>query len=127
MNVILEVWREACRHADMGAALERIASVVGDQIHADFLAIRRVEIEREQLDTVAIAGFGAAPLPHRGRSHCSSEQIQDILEWARIGRLISTRREPRHPLLPLLTLTGGGTDTIVGPLSTPGGPVGALV
>ena len=42
MELLLRVWREACRHIEIDESIERIAQQIAEHIPADFVLVRRL-------------------------------------------------------------------------------------
>ena len=70
MQLILEVWREVCRHLEIHESVERLLPTLAAQIPLEALAIRRVDRQRSCLETVAcgVAGGGARSPSGKPRS-----------------------------------------------------------
>jgi transcriptional regulator with GAF, ATPase, and Fis domain len=52
-QVILEVWREVCRHIELDAAVGRIAAIIGGELPVAGLEIEYLDRSRHALETVA--------------------------------------------------------------------------
>src|SRR5688572_15446597 len=82
--LLLEVWREACRHIELEQSIERIALLVADQVRAEYLVVRQLDVARGGVETVAIGACrpdAAAVAPQR--TDCSGAAMRQLLAWCR--------------------------------------------
>src|SRR5688572_7252949 len=70
MQLLFDVWREACRHIEIGELVARIAPRIAQRVPLDRLLVRRVELERLRLETLATGGRDARGPQLRGRTEC---------------------------------------------------------
>jgi transcriptional regulator with GAF, ATPase, and Fis domain len=127
-GVLLEAWRQTARHSDIAETADEIARVVREHLPAALLAVRRIDLDRRLLETVAVAACTASPAPSlRARTECSPDGLHQLLAWCRQGL---TRRGVLHagdPLLDLAAPEGTAGAAIVGPLGEPDRPSGLVV
>ncbi len=124
---MLEVWREVCRHIEIGDSVARLAPILGKRLPANALLVRHIDLTRSALETVAGGSLGEPIERLRTRSECSTEELDRILHWCRQGRILSeTARQVQHDL-PGLLPSGLDGRIIAGPLNTEEGPAGVLV
>jgi len=124
--LIAEIWREACRHIEIDEAAERIAALIRRHLPLDTLAIRRLEVARACVETIAATGTLASTLL-AFRSDLSAGEIEDIAAWGRSGRVLSGAK--------LVTIPGGSklappdlvADVLIGPLAGVDGHLGAVL
>ena len=83
MDLLLDVWREACRHVEMGEFVARIAPRLAAVIPFDLLLVRRMELEHLRIDTCAGSGREGCELPDRTRTECAAERMDELLQWCR--------------------------------------------
>jgi hypothetical protein len=126
--LILDVWREACRHMDIREGTEAIASVLPPELPPCMLLIRRFDFERSRLETLAV---GCAPpgdpLPP-ARSGLSPQRMAELLAWCRAGRIARYRSDAVAPPVDAAVPAGLNGDVMVGPLLTDDGvPLGVAV
>jgi len=127
MQLLLDVWREACRHIEIGEFVARIAPRLAQRIPFQLLAVRRVELDRLRLETLA-TGTGAQPhggLP-RARTECSAHELEQVLTWCRSGKILQAAAGERTALLRLLCPPELDLPVLVAPLSS-GEELGVLV
>src|SRR4051812_42552419 len=98
MEILLEVWREACRHIEITESADRIARLLAPTLPADFLAIRRLDPEHRRLETVTVGvsrtGDGQQ-LPVHTRTELTVEQLRTVLEWAATDTVLRGSFTPR--------------------------------
>ena len=127
MQLLLDVWREACRHIEIEESVERVARLVADRIPADLILVRRIDLERSRIETVAVGLCRDGPLPSRTRTGCSAAQIQMLLSWGTEGRLRLGRSGDGDPLLSIVAPADPPGELLAGPLMAENGPAGVLV
>jgi len=126
--LLLDIWREASRHTRIDESLAAIGAIVFGAAGIDQLLLRRIDLGRCSLETVAVVGR----TPHRtwdaNRSVCSPEQIKRFSLWCRSGSLLGAEPSDSFGDLVSMLLPGKpGCDVLAGPLYEAQGPVGALV
>ena len=88
MELLLGIWREACRHIEIDQAIERMAQHLAEHLPADFVLVRRLDAARAVLETGAIGWCRPTrrgPRPFPPRTECTSRQLTDVLRWIRTG------------------------------------------
>ena len=125
-TVLLDVWREACRHIEITQSTETIAAMLAAHLPIERVMVRRVDCPRLCLETVAVGLLGAEPIESDVRNECSSQQISRLLDWCREGRVLhglGTQPGPLETVLP----TPVEADVLAGPLRLSGDRFGVLV
>jgi transcriptional regulator with GAF, ATPase, and Fis domain len=122
------LWREACRHIEIGTSAATIAKLLTEHMPIGQLLVRCVDANRSQLETIAV-GFPAPDylLPDV-RSGCSATALAEVLQWCRQGGVVH-RGMPGWADAPLEVLvpTGVRGDILVGPLADSSGASGVLI
>ena len=59
MPLLLDVWREACRHIGIADAVDRMAPLLVRKLPADRMLVRRLDLVRSCAETVAASALGA--------------------------------------------------------------------
>jgi transcriptional regulator with GAF, ATPase, and Fis domain len=154
-SLLSDVWREACRHIDIGQSTQTITALLGRHTPLSRALVRQVEPVRSCVDTVAVGQVANLPrdvgqvanlpapiaqasslpkvsrqvgnLPH-GRTDCSAAEMEKVLAWCRRGR-IAHRGKPGQRSVPWETILPSGVegDVIAGPLHLRNGHFGVLV
>ena len=126
LPLIAETWREACRHIEIEEAAERIANLLRRHLPLDTLAIRRLEVARAAVETVAATGTCASTLL-AFRGDLSASEVEEIAAWSRSGRVVPGAKLTSMPGGTKLAPRDLGGDVLVGPLAGADGPLGAVV
>lgn len=116
-DVLLEVWREACRHIEIDQSTETIGRIVARHLPIRAIVVRRVDAERSVVETVGVGETGGVREDREWRHECSRDQLKQLESWCGYGRVSRVRAtEPvpaaLHPILP----QPGETEVLVGPL-----------
>jgi hydrogenase-4 transcriptional activator len=126
-RILLDVWREACRHIEIADATDRITPLIMRQLPLDQLMLRIIDLERSAVDTVAATSRDHSRPTLRLRTECTPDAIDRLLQWCRRGELVHEQSEALHDRLPGLVPEGSAGDVLAGPLNTPDGSRGAVV
>jgi transcriptional regulator with GAF, ATPase, and Fis domain len=113
---LLDVWRSATSPGELTRALDRVAVIAGGRCGLESVAIRRLDLTRGLVETVAVGrSRPAAPVPP-ARTERSAEQVAGLLDWCRSPGALALD-DPR--ILELAGAAGLGVDRaiIVGGLS----------
>ncbi len=127
MTVLLDVWREACRHIEIGESVSRIGPVLMRRLPVDLVLVRRLDPQRSTIETVAAGVCGPAAAPEQTRNECTPEEFTHLLNWCRAGKILhetAIELRKRHPALLSAGIEG---DVLVGSLNREDEPVGVLV
>jgi hydrogenase-4 transcriptional activator len=122
----LQVWREICRHPEIGAALAQVIPLLRAELPLRAVLVRRFDLGRRQLETVAEDALDPRDLPPHAHNDYSEAQLDAVLAWCRQGQLLHGSPHT-NPLLATLVPVGLRGDMIVGPLINDTGPEGVLV
>lgn len=126
-RILLEVWREACRHIEIAEAVELIAPLLLRPLPLDHLIIRVVDLERSAVDTVAATSRDRARPAQQRRNECPPEAVDRLLQWCRRGEIVRESAEKLRSHLPGLVPDDASGEILAGPLNTSEGPPGALL
>ena len=125
--LLLDVWRESCRHIEIHESASRIAPLLRRQLPVDLLLIRRIDVQKSCVETVGTGASGSVPAPEQTRTACTPEQLEHLLTWCRQGELLrlAARDGPqeRHLFVPA-DVEG---EVLVGPLCSDDEPLGLLL
>jgi transcriptional regulator with GAF, ATPase, and Fis domain len=116
-DVLLGVWREACRHIEIDPSTETIGRIVARYLPIRAIVVRRVDAERSVVETVGVGGEGILDDDRESRQECSAEQRKRFESWCRRGQVVPVRAEASVPaeLRPVLP-ESRETDVLIGPL-----------
>ncbi len=126
-TVLLNVWREACRHIEIDQSVRAITPLLLPDIPLGQLWVRRVDLERNLIETLAQGLLDMEGQGRRERAECSAADMDRLARWCR-------RREVSHLSLPapptasqLAVPAGWEGEVLIGPLDVPGQVQGVLV
>ena len=125
-TVLLEVWREACRHIDISRSTETIALLLAKEVPIAEVRVVQIDPARNCVETVAVGAAAADGLPSDARIECSDGQMELLLAWCKLGKVSHGRRARGGELASLLP-PGVEGDALAGPLAIPGGRAAALI
>jgi transcriptional regulator with GAF, ATPase, and Fis domain len=126
-SVLLDVWRETCRHIEIDEAVRRISPHVAAYIPAQHTLIRQLVADRQVVETVAVDSVGVGSTELSGRSQLSPTQFQFLSDWCRRREVLRTTTEDLQRELPgLLSMQAVGQAIVAG-LSSEHGVCGVLV
>jgi hydrogenase-4 transcriptional activator len=122
----LHVWREICRHPEIGPALVQVIPLLRAELPLRAILVRRFDLSRRQLETVAEDARDPRDLPPHPHNDYSEGQLESVLAWHRQGQLLHGSPHT-SPMLTMLVPAGLRGDVIAGPLMGESGPEGVLV
>jgi hydrogenase-4 transcriptional activator len=126
-TLLLDVWREVCRHIEIGESIERVGPLLVRRLPVDLLLVRRLDVPRANLETVATGLYRGTTLPPRPRSECSPEDLDHLLAWCEARRIIWLPVEKARTTLPGLLPDGLEGEVLAGPLVGEEGAGGVLI
>src|SRR5688500_10158848 len=101
MPLLVDVWREACRHLQIDGAVELIAPLVGRKIPIQAMVVRRFDLQRLKADTVAVCWLDEQPAPDDPReasTRLGSDVQAALFRWHRDGGLVRRIARAGDPL-----------------------------
>lgn len=123
MQLELEMWREACRHLRVETSLERMLPGLARHLPVSAVAVRRLDVARARLETIAFEGEAIAGLA----------QAPFELSPAALARVLALFRSPAVYATalveddPIFGEPGGDRgDVLVAPLAGEDGPAGLV-
>src|SRR5688572_19115573 len=112
---VLQLWREACRHEHLEAALPPLVAHLAPRLPAVSVAVRRIDLARRTIETLAAESTAGAPRPSLTRTDLTADDTDRVIAWWRGGRVV--RGAPaRDVLTGLLAPPRSEGDVLVGPL-----------
>lgn len=127
MQLLLNLWREACRHIELGESIVRMTELVNRRIPLDLVLIRRISIEEALVETIAVGQTGGVPVPRQSRFECTDDDLDRLAEWRRQGHILRSTNRDRNPLLKALVPNDVRSSILAGPLVTECKAFGALL
>lgn len=143
-ELLLDVWREACRHIDICESVENICRLLNEKIPVKSLIIQRFDSEVRTIETLAVghARLESANLvspselitggvESRATQTLEPQNWRKLLSWARgqTAMVVNSagQLDPQMDWMQLLLIDDLSTPTIVGPLTHAGNPKGSLI
>ncbi len=126
-KILLDVWREAGRHTEVGETTACIAAMMRAHLPLRQVLVREVDWEHGWVDTLAL-GMAEEAAPDMMRTPFTPEHLPELRAWCEGGCIArkgagETLPEPENALIPS-SLSG---NAMAGPLKSAGGRLGALV
>ena len=125
--LLLNIWREACRHIRIGESTGAIAGLLAERMPMAELLVRRIDVTKNCLETVA-AGSSEVSHPIDGvRTVWDSADTQQVVAWCKLRRC--TRGNTADGLkgaLRLMLPAGLDGDVLAIPLAGSDRPLGVL-
>jgi len=90
MQLLLGIWREACSHIVIGEFLARVAPLLARELPFESLILRRIELDRLRLETLAASMSDVRRTP-RARTECSPHEMEEVLRWSRGSDVLAGR------------------------------------
>jgi len=113
-EILLDVWREACRNIEITESLPRIAQMLVKHLPLKQILIRRIDTAHLYLDTLA-TGLGDTELKYFASQECSRSQIKKLEVW-HANHSITDRNHCSSDYLSCLLPCDEGNDFLIGAL-----------
>jgi transcriptional regulator with GAF, ATPase, and Fis domain len=126
-SLVVEIWREVSRHNELPEAVARLAPMLAQRLPVGLALIRRIDLARSCVETLAAGVCGGARPAQPNRSDCSGLQIEELLAWCRREEIAHALPAQLHKRLAGLIPAGVTADVLAGPLSDGEGPAGVVV
>lgn len=126
-DVLLDVWREACRHIEIDQSTETIGRIVARHLPIRAILVCRIDAARNVLETVGIGRASDGPEQLQSRRECQPDEMKRLEAWCRRGEIANIGpTAPVPPALRPLFHEEPDSDVLVGPLGETADHRGAL-
>ncbi len=126
-TLLLAIWREVCKHVELAQSLERTFTPIARRIPIDRVLIRRMDLQRSMLETIAVADASGPSRTDQTRSALQGSEAEELLAWCRRGQAARVGvRGSKPPSLSAIH-AAGRSDMIIGPLNGAEGHTAMLV
>lgn len=125
--LLLNVWREACRHIEIGEAVATAAPELFQRLPINLVLIRRFDRERRSLETIAVGHCRPSPTPQARKHEFAEGHFEQLLAWCRAGALLHGNLRELHELPPGAIPEDLAGEAVVGPLQGENGPIGLAI
>ena len=126
-DLLLGVWREACRHIEITEAVGNLARLLARHLPLATLLVRRFDGEALTVETVAVGAAVGPPFSGSVQAKLTPSQWKRLLAWGRSGNSLHGDLASRPGHLAMLVPPEVEGDVFAGPLVNAEGPAGALV
>jgi hydrogenase-4 transcriptional activator len=127
ISLLLDVWREVCRHLDIAESVERLVPLLSRRFPIDLLLVRHIDPSRCCIETVA-SGLGrSATTALPVRSAGTAEEVERALVWCKQGQVLGGPARSIHDRFPHLLPAGPEGETLVAPLTPAEGLAGVVI
>jgi hydrogenase-4 transcriptional activator len=126
-QLLLDIWREACRHVHIAEAVSRNAATLFRRLPVDLVIVRRLELARQAADTVAVGECRPSSPPAQHHSEFSAENFELLLAWCRRREVSQVNAAQRGVVPPGVIPEGLTGDVLIGPLNLADGPIGLVL
>ena len=127
-EILLDVWREACRHIEIAESAATIAQMLVRHMPIQQFIVRRIDPARSCVETVATGLGGSEGSVAHVRTECSAAQMAELTSWCELGKVV--RRRGSSELgdgLSIVAPPDTAGDVLAGPLKSEDGSSGVLV
>jgi len=133
-EILLDVWRNVCRHIEIGEATANIARMLVRHMPLGEVLVRHIDPERGHVDTIAVGLGKQGRTQAEARTECPPEQMKILIAWCERRQAIhcgvSRQEAPPRAALPELAAIfpeGIGEEVLAGPLKGHGDILGVLL
>lgn len=126
-DVLLEVWREACRHIEIKHSARDIAPLLSKHLPLSCLLVRRIDVAHHCVETVAVGQPAPEPLLASVKTECSEARLKRLIAWANTGEILHGERVKRSGDLAVAVPPEFEGEVLVGPLMGHDGPAGVFI
>ena len=126
-ELLMDVWREACRHIEITQSTETIARLLCEHLPMERIFVRRIDTARHCVESVAVSQISKNGSPGDLRTDCQPGQMAAILNWCRHGKVLHCHERGADPVLAVVPPKPIKSDVLVGPLALGDDRYGVLV
>jgi transcriptional regulator with GAF, ATPase, and Fis domain len=127
-SVLVDVWREACRHIEIQESTHTISGILGKLAPIGQLLVRKIDRQRSCLETVAVGIAVPDYLLPEARTAYDEGQLKDLLAWCRNRQILHQGSSSGHrEVLATIVPPGMAADVVAGVLGDPENPSGIVV
>ena len=127
LPLLLDVWREACRHIAINESVAKIASLLSQRLPVDIIMVRRLNAQDLSLRTVAVGYYHPGGRPPVNPKPCTNDELQGLLVWCRQGRIVRGRPAELQKELSVFFHEFGNAQIMAGPLNHNDEPIGIVI
>lgn len=125
--LLLSVWREACRHLEIGEAVALAAPALFQRLPVNLVVIRRFDAARRIVETIATGQCRPAPVPHARKHELAEAQFEQLLRWCGASTPLHVDLREQTELPPGTIPEDMVGEGVVGALFGEHGPIGIAI
>jgi len=115
-DILLATWREASQHLEIRECVEHVATLLVPRMPIDRILVRRFDLDRHAIETVASAPEGEEGALAPQRSRIASHETGALIDWAQPGSVHHVDARELRLALPNLLPPGVDGDVLAGVL-----------
>lgn len=125
-KILLDVWREACRHIVIGESAVTFFGMFRAQMPASGVVIHWLDGEHQRVSVAAAVPESAAEITTV--TELSERHFRQLISWVRRGEVsrMDSRLRKGLPIAPLLASPTNDAPLLIVPLAGPNGTLGLL-
>jgi hydrogenase-4 transcriptional activator len=127
LSLELIAWKEACRNLDLQAFVRSLSNELGPRLPVAQLIVRRLDLAKRQLHTVATLSLGESQAPLPARSQLTPASLEALMTWFGRRKLFCGRGGEGSGVLPAVFPATTRDGVIAGPLWVGEEPQGILL
>jgi transcriptional regulator with GAF, ATPase, and Fis domain len=126
-RILLSVWREACRHIEIGESATRIAELLEHHMPVARFVVQRLDAEHLHIVTVAAAPTSNESRELLGARTLNRREMSRLMAWAKTGAPVHRgRAKTLSAMVSLLVPATTRSDVFAIPLGSSEGATGVL-
>lgn len=125
-EILLEVWREACRNIEITESLPMIAKMLLPRIPLTQILIRKIDCQELEVSTMA-HGINSSYEHYYKSRKCRRDDIEQIHQWHRKKEIIYRSHNSLQDVLKLILPCKNECDFMIGPLEQQGDSLPILI
>jgi transcriptional regulator with GAF, ATPase, and Fis domain len=126
-ELLAATWHLVGRHRTLSEVMANLLPVVGASIPTELVVVRRIDLRRGCLETVAVAAGRAVVPPRHAVEQLSPQLLERLVSRCRVGGVHLLRRAAGRDALELAIPPGVRSNALVGPLLASDGPLGVVL
>lgn len=125
-DLLLDVWREACRHIEIRQSSETLFEMLAERLPLAGLSVLRFDLQLKTVELVAHAPESHTQ-PTQGLLSCTTAQWRKLAAWSRSAEIIHGKPGQNSAELAMIAPHQGDREQLAGPLQGPDGPGGSVI
>ncbi len=127
-SVLLNVWREACQHSEIGESAKSIATMLRRDLPIEKLLVQKIDFARRCIETMAVSFSDGKSSDQVCCTECTKKEMSQVLAWFRKSEISHCpARTSRQASMQILMPGDADRDSMAGALGSPAKCCGALV